>query len=55
MLVGFAVPVNPSVELAFADSKPSDELIDRNISFIAPCPCKINNGVTSIMGNPDAG
>jgi len=55
MLVGFAVSIDPSVELALADSKPADESIDRNAGFIAPCSGKVNNGVTGIMGNPDAG
>jgi len=55
MLVGFAVPVNPGVELALADGKPVDKPIDRDVGFIAPCPGKINNGVTRIVGNPDAG
>ena len=55
MLVGFAVPVYPGVELALADGKPVDEPIDRDVGLIAPCPGKINNGVSSIMGNPDAG
>ena len=55
MHVGFAVTKSPGVELALADGKPDDEPIDRDLGFIAPCPGKINNGVTSIMGNPDAG
>jgi len=55
VLVGFAVTVNPCVELAPADGKPVDEPIDRDVGLIAPCPGKINNGVTGIMGNPDAG
>jgi len=55
VLVGFAEPVNPGVELALADSKPVDKLIDRDVCFIAPRSDKINYGVTSIRGNPDAG
>jgi hypothetical protein len=55
MLVGFAVTVNPGVELALADGKPTDEPIDRDLGFIAPCSGKINNGVSCIVGNPDAG
>ena len=55
MLVGFAVPVDPCVELALADGKPADEPIDRDASLIAPGLGKVNNGVSRIMGNPDAG
>jgi len=55
MLVCFAVTVNPGVELALADGKPVNKPIDRDVGFIAPCSGKVNNGVTSIMGNPDAG
>jgi hypothetical protein len=55
MLVGFAVAINPAVELALADCKPTDEPIDRNAGLIAPGSGKINNGVSRIMGNPDAG
>jgi hypothetical protein len=55
MFVGFAIPVDPVVELALADCKPTDKLIDRNAGLIAPGSGKINNGVTGIMGNPDAG
>jgi hypothetical protein len=36
MLIGFAVAVNPRIELALADGKPVDELIDRDAGFIAP-------------------
>jgi hypothetical protein len=36
MLVGFAVPVDPSVKLALADRKPADEPFDRNAGFPVP-------------------
>jgi hypothetical protein len=36
MLVGFAVSVDPGVELAFADGKPADEPVNRNAGLIAP-------------------
>ena len=55
MLIGFAVSIDPGVELALADGKPADEPIDRDTGFIAPCSGKVNYGVSSIMGNPDAG
>ena len=55
MFVGFAVAVDPGVELALADGKPTHEAIDRDACFIAPGSGKINNGVTGIMGNPAAG
>jgi hypothetical protein len=54
MLVDLAVPFDPGVELALADGKPSDEMRDRDVRFTAPCPDKVNNGVSRIMGNPDA-
>lgn len=55
MLIGFAVAIDPGVELALADSKPADESIDRDAGFIAPCAGEINYGVSGIMGNPNAG
>jgi hypothetical protein len=55
MLVGFAVSIYPSVELALADGQPVNEAIDRDAGFVTPCPGKINNGVSCIVGNPDAG
>jgi hypothetical protein len=55
MLVGFAVAVDPGVELALADRKPADEPLDRDIGLFAPGLGKVNNGVSRIMGNPDAG
>jgi hypothetical protein len=55
MLVGFAVPVDPSVKLALAYRQPADELLDRDTGLPVPCPGKVNNGVSRIMGNPDAG
>jgi len=55
MFVGFAVSMDPRVEFAFVDRKPPNEPFDRNLGFIAPCPSKVNNGVSCIMGNPDAG
>jgi hypothetical protein len=36
MLVGFAVAIDPCVELALADGKPGYEPIDGNPGFIAP-------------------
>jgi len=55
MLVGFAVSVDPSVELALADSKPVDEPLDRDAGLPVPCSGKVYDGVSCIMGNPDAG
>ena len=55
MLIGFAVAIDPGVELALADSKPTDEPIDRDAGFIAPGTGEINYGVSGIMGNPNAG
>jgi hypothetical protein len=36
MLVGFAISIDPCVELALADRKPAYEPIDRDTGFIAP-------------------
>lgn len=55
MLVGFAIPIDPGVKFALADREPADEPLDRNAGFTVPDPGKVNNGVSSIMGNPDAG
>lgn len=55
MLVGFAVPVDPGVKLALADRQPVDEPLDRDAGLSVPCPGKVYNGVSRIMGNPDAG
>jgi hypothetical protein len=55
MLIGFAVPIDPGVELTLADGKPTDEPIDRDAGFIAPSAGEVNYGVSGIMGNPRAG
>jgi len=55
MLVGFAVAINPRVEFALADGKPADKSFDRDVGLLRPCPGEIDNGVSRIMGNPDAG
>jgi len=55
MLIGFAIPVDPSVKFALADRQPADEPLDRDAGLPVPCPGKVNNGVSRIMGNPDAG
>jgi hypothetical protein len=55
MLVGFAVPIDPGVKFALADRKPVDEPLDRDASLLVPRSGKVNNGVSCIMGNPDAG
>lgn len=54
MLVDLAVSFDPVVELAFADGKPGDKARDRYFSFNAPPFGKIDDGVSRIMGNPDA-
>jgi hypothetical protein len=55
MLVDFAVSFDPGVELALADRKPVNVMRDRDVSLIAPFADKVNDGVSCIMGNPDAG
>jgi len=55
MLVGFAIPIDPSVKLALADREPADEPLDRDTCLPVPRSSKVYNGVSRIMGNPDAG
>jgi hypothetical protein len=55
MLVDLAVSFDPGIELALAYGKPPDEMRDRDVSLIAPLTDKVNDGVSCIMGNPDAG
>jgi hypothetical protein len=54
MLIGLAVPIDPGVELALADGKPSDKSLERDVGLFRPGPGEINDGVSRIMGNPDA-
>jgi hypothetical protein len=54
MLIGFAVAVDPRVELTLADCKPVNKPLQRDIGLSGPAPGEINDGVTGIMGNPDA-
>ena len=54
MLIGFPVPVDPSVELTLADRKPFHEPLGWNVGLLGPDPGEINDGVSRIMGNPDA-
>ncbi len=55
MLVNPAVAFDPCVEFALADGKPVDEMRDRDASLIVPFLDKVNDSVSRIMGNPDAG
>jgi len=55
VLIGLAVAVDPRMELALADGKPVDEPLERDIGLSGPGPGEINDGVSGIMGNPDAG
>jgi len=55
MLVDLAVSFDPGVKFALADGKPADEMRDRNVGLTAPFVDKVNDGVSCIMGNPDAG
>ncbi len=55
MLVDLAVTFDPGVELALADGKPGDEVGDRYFRLPGPSVNEVNNGVSRIMGNPDAG
>jgi len=55
MLVDLAVSFDPGIELAFPDSKPANEMRDRDVCLIAPFLDKVNDGVSCVMGNPNAG
>ena len=55
MLVDLAVSFDPCIKFALADSKPADVMRERDVSLVAPCADKVNNGVSCIMGNPYAG
>ncbi len=55
MLIGLAVPVDPRVKLALADGEPVHEPFERDIGLSGPGPGEIDDGVSRIMGNPDAG
>jgi hypothetical protein len=55
MLVDLAVSFDPGVELALADGKPADEMRNWDIGFPAPGLDKVNDGVSCVMGDPDAG
>ncbi len=55
MLIGLAVPIDPGVELALADRKPFHESLGRDAGLFSPGTGEINDGVSRIVGNPDAG
>jgi len=55
MLIGLAVPIDPGVELAFANRKPFHESLGRDVGLFRPGPGEINDGVSRSIGNPDAG
>ena len=55
MLIDLAVSFDPGVELALADGNPGDKVRDRDIGFITPLLNKVNDSVSCVMGNPDAG
>jgi len=55
MLVDLAVPFDPGVKFAFSDRKPVDVMRDWDAGLIAPSLDKVNDGVSSVMGDPDAG
>lgn len=55
MLVDLAVPLDPVVEFAFPDGEPGDKARDRDLRLSAPLFGKVNNGVSRVVGNPDAG
>jgi len=54
VLVGFPIPLNPSVKLALGNGYPGNEVMQSYFSFLRPLSGKVNDGVASIMGNPAA-
>jgi hypothetical protein len=54
MLIGLSVTIHPRVEFALADRKPCNKHLHLDSRFFAPCSGEVNNGVSCIMGNPDA-
>jgi hypothetical protein len=55
VFVDFAVALDPTVKFALWDGQPRDEVLQRDLRFVAPLFGKINNGIANIMGNPAAG
>jgi len=55
MFVDFAVALDPAVKFALGDGQKRDEVLQRDLRFVAPLLGKINNGIANIMGNPAAG
>jgi hypothetical protein len=54
VLVDFAEAVFPVMELAGADADPTEEATGGDVRFVAPGADKIDEGVTSIVGDPAA-
>jgi hypothetical protein len=52
MFVDLAVTLAPVIELADGDSQPTDKTGKGNFGFLMPKINKINNRVSSVMGNP---
>jgi len=55
MLVGLAISIDPCVKFALADGEPVHEPLHRDIGLSGPGSGEVNDGVSRIMGNPDAG
>jgi len=54
VLIGFSIPLDPSVKLALGNRYPGNEVMQSYFSFLRPLSGKINDGVASVMGNPAA-
>lgn len=52
VLIGFAVPIFPSVKFAAAKLKPSEQLLDRGATAFLPVVDIIDDGIACIMGDP---
>jgi hypothetical protein len=54
VLVDFAVPLPPLVELALGDAQPTDQPLGRDLGARGPMVDVVDNGVTGIVGDPGA-
>jgi len=54
VLVDFAITNSPIVELALSDPQPFHEVVTWQLGSLGPAVNVIDNGIASIMGDPDA-
>ena len=54
VLIDLAEAMLPIVELAGADVEPGQEATSRDLRLVAPVADEIDDGVTSVVGDPGA-